>query len=59
MTIKKEKNLLKKLSSPIFSKVFEKIIDNYMFNHFIGNKLFTLSQSSFSPGDLFIADHYS
>ena len=40
---------------PIFSKVFERIIYNFLLNHFIGNKLFTPSQSGFLPGDSCIA----
>ena len=56
---KEENNLLKNYRPisllPIFSKVFEMIIYNSLFNHFIGNKLFTPSQSSFLPGDSSIA----
>ena len=40
---------------PIFSKVFETIVYNSFFNHFIRNNLFTPSQSGFLPGDLCIA----
>ena len=54
-----EKNLLKNYNPislcPIFSKVFERIIYNSLFNQFIGNKLFTPSQPSFLPGDSCIA----
>ena len=52
---KEDKNLLKKYCPinllPIFSKTFERVIYNSLFNHFQGNKLFTSSQSSFHPGD--------
>ena len=48
---KDETNLLKnyRLISllPIFSKVFERIIVNSLFNHSIGNKLFTSLRSCF------------
>ena len=40
---------------PIFSKIFERVIYNSIFNYFISNKLFTLSQSAFLPGDSCIA----
>ena len=51
---KKEKNNL--LKNPIslllvLSKAFLRIIYNFLFNHFIGNKLFTLSQHSFLKDD--------
>ena len=36
---------------PIFSKVFEKLVFNTLFNFFFQNKLFTPSQSGFIPGD--------
>ena len=36
---------------PVFSKVFERIIFNSLFNYFPGNKLFTEYQSGFLPGD--------
>ena len=53
---KEEKNLLKNYLPisllPIFGKVFEKIIYNSLFNHFIVN---TPSQSSFLPGNSCIA----
>ena len=35
----------------IFSKIFERVIDNSLFNHFQRNKFFTSSQSGFLPGD--------
>ena len=40
---------------PIFSKIFERVIYNSIFNYFISNKLFTSSQSGFLPGDSCIA----
>ena len=40
---------------PIFSKLFERVIDNSLFNHFVSNKLFTPLQSGFLPGDSCIA----
>ena len=36
---------------PIFSKIFERVIYNSIFNYFISNKLFTPSQSGFLLGD--------
>ena len=35
---------------PIFAKIFEKIIFASMFEYFIENELFTVSQSGFLPG---------
>ena len=40
---------------PIFSKIFERVIYNSIFNYFISNKHFTPSQSGFLPGDSCIA----
>ena len=40
---------------PIFGQIFERVIYNSLFNHFLSNKLFTPSQSSFLPGDSCIA----
>ena len=40
---------------PIFGKIFERVIYNFIFNYFINNKLFTPSQSVFLPGDSCIA----
>ena len=37
---------------PVFSKTFERVIYNSLFKHFVGNKLFTPSQSGFLSGDL-------
>ena len=58
-TRKEDKNLLTnyRLISllPIFSKIFERVIYNSLFNHFQSNKVFTSSQSGFLPGDLCIA----
>ena len=52
---KEEKKLLKNYRPisllPIFSKIFERVIYNSLFNHFVSNKLFTPSQSGFLPAD--------
>ena len=52
---KEEKNLLKNYRPvsllPIFSKIFERVIYNSLFNHFVSNRLFKPSQSDFLPGD--------
>ena len=55
-TLKKEsKNLIKNYRPisllPVFSKVFERIIFNSLFNYFLENKLFTEYQSGFLSGD--------
>ena len=59
---KEEKNLLKNYHPisllPIFSKIFERVIYNSLFNHFVSNKLFTPSQSGFLPGGSCIAHSY-
>ena len=56
---KEEKKLLKNYRPisllPIFSKIFERVIYNSLFNHFVSNKLFTPSQSGFLAGDSCIA----
>ena len=56
---KEENNLLKNYRRigllPIFTRVFERIIYNSLFNHFIRNKLFTPSQFGFLPGNSCIA----
>ena len=56
---KYEKNFLKNYRPfsllPISSKIFEKVIYNSLFNHFVSNNLFTPSQSDFLPGDSCIA----
>ena len=53
------KNLIKNYRPisllPIFSKVFERLIFNSLFNYFIQNKLFTECQSGFIPGDSCVA----
>ena len=36
---------------PIFSKIFERLIFNSLFNYFMQNKLFTECQSGFIPDD--------
>ena len=50
-----DKNLLKNYRQfsllSIFSKIFERVIYNSLFNHFQSNELFTSSQSGFPPGD--------
>ena len=55
MYIKKEdKNLIKNYHPvsllPLFSKIYERLIYNALFNYFKDNKLFTPSQSGFLPG---------
>ena len=56
---KEDKSLVKNYCPisllPIFTKVFERVIYNSLFNYFLYNKLFTPSQSSFLPGDSCIA----
>ena len=56
---REKKNLVKNYHSiillPVFSKVFERIIYNSLFNRFIGNKRFTPSQTGFLPADSCIA----
>ena len=56
---KEDKNLIKNYRPvsllPIFSKVYERVIYNALFNYFKDNKLFTYSQSGFLPGDSCIA----
>ena len=56
---KEEKNLLRNYRPisllPIFSKIFERVIYNCLFNYFVTNKLFTPAQSGFLPGDSCIA----
>ena len=53
------KNLIKNYRPislfPIFSKVFERLIFNSLFNYFIQNKLFTDCQSGLIPGDSCVA----
>ena len=56
---KEDKTLIKNYRPisllPIFGKIFERVIYNSLFNHFLSNKLFTPSQSGFLPGDSSIA----
>ena len=56
---KEYKNLIKNYGRvsllPIFSKIYERVIHNALFNYFKDNKLFTPSQSGFLPGDSCIA----
>ena len=56
---KEDKTLIKSCCPisliPIFGKIFERVIYNSLFNHFLGNKLFTPSQSGFVLGDSCIA----
>ena len=40
---------------PIFSKIFERLIFNCLFNYFTQNKLFTECQSGFITGDSCVA----
>ena len=40
---------------PIFSKIFEQLMFNSLFNYFMQNKLFTECQSGFIPGDSCVA----
>ena len=40
---------------PIFGEIYESVIYNSFFNHFLSNELFMPSQSSFLPGDSCIA----
>ena len=40
---------------PIFGKIFERVIYNSLFNYFLSNNLFTLSQLGILPGDSYIA----
>ena len=52
---KESRNLIKNYRPisllPIFSKVFERLVFNALFNFFLQNKLFTSCQSGFIPGD--------
>ena len=56
---RRSKNLIKNYRPtsllPFFSKVFERVIFNSLFNYFIPNKLFTECQSGFIPGDSCVA----
>ena len=51
---KYSKNLIKNYRPvsllPIFSKMFERLTYNFIYNYFIQNKLFTERQSGFMPG---------
>ena len=52
---KEDKNLIKNYRPvtllPIFSKSYERVTYNALFNYFKDNKLFTPSQSGFLPGN--------
>ena len=52
---KENKNLIKNYRPvsllPIFSKIYERVIYDALFNYFKSNKLFTPSQSGFLPSD--------
>ena len=52
---KVSKNLIKNYPPisllPIFSKVFERLIFNSLFHYFLQNKLITVCQPGFIPGD--------
>ena len=56
---KKEESLLKNYRPisllPIFSEIFERVIYNSFFNHFVSNKRFTRLPSGFLPGNSCIA----
>ena len=56
---KEDKNLIKIYRPisllPIFGKIFEMVIYNSLFNHFLSNKLFTPSESGYLPGNPCIA----
>ena len=56
---KRRKKLLKNYRPisllPTLSKIFERVIYNFLFNHFVSNEIFTPSQSGFLPGDSCIA----
>ena len=56
---KEDKNLFKNYRPisllPIFSKIFERVIYNSLFNHFHSKKFFTSSESGFLYGDSCIA----
>ena len=56
---KEDKNLIKNYRPvsllPIFSKIYERVIYNVLFNYFKDNKLCAPSQSRFLPGDSCIA----
>ena len=51
---KEDKNLIKNyhpiILLPIFGKLFERVIYNFLFNYFLRNKHFTPSESGFLPG---------
>ena len=44
---------------PIFSKVFERLVFNTLFNFLLQNKLFTPCQSGFIPGDSCVSHLFS
>ena len=46
---------IKKILLPIFSKVFEGIVFNSLYNYLMQNKLLTHCQSGFIPGDSCVA----
>ena len=56
---KESKNLIKNYRPisllPIFSKVFERLVFNTLFNFFLQNKLFTPCQSRFIPADFCVS----
>ena len=56
---KESKNLIKNYRHitllPIFSKVFQRIVFNALFNFFLQNKLFTPWQPGFIPGDSYVS----
>ena len=60
---KESTNLMKNYRAisllPIFSKIFERLILNSLFNYFIQNKLLTECQSGFIPGDSCVAHFWN
>ena len=60
---KESKNLIKNYRPtsllPVFSKLFERIILNSLFNYFLENKLFTECQSRFLLGNSSISQLFS
>ena len=56
---KDSKNLIKNYRPislhPIFSKTFERLIYNSLYNYFIRNKLFPVCQPGFMPCDPYVA----
>ena len=57
---KESKNLINNYQPisllPIFSKVFERLVFNALFNVFLQKKLFTPCQSGFIPSDSYVSE---